>query len=143
MRSACAYTIQSISNHNQETLKTHSDVVLPLVFFAMHAEKTPDTEATVDIFNEVWMENSPGTEMGIRQNLPLICDTLRVGLESPSWTMKAQVKKISLSHFVRIDLNFPVESYSVFIYRSIIFSGSKLRFDDSYQAGRLDGSCPA
>lgn len=41
IRSACAYTIQSIGNHNQEILKSHADVVLPLVFFAMHAEKTP------------------------------------------------------------------------------------------------------
>lgn len=91
IRSACAHTIQSIGNHNQEILKAHSDVVLPLVFFAMHGEKTPETESTIEVWNEIWSENSPGTESGIRQNIEVIYDTLKVALESPSWTMKAQV----------------------------------------------------
>lgn len=91
IRSACAYTIQSIGIHNQDILKSYSDTVLPLVFFAMHAEKTPETEKTLEIWNEIWSEQSPGTETGIRQNLYNICDLLKTTLESPSWTMKAQV----------------------------------------------------
>lgn len=91
MRSACAQTIQAIGIHNQEVLKSHADVVLPLVFFAMHADKTPETERTLETWNEIWSEQSPGTETGIRQNLKNICDILKTGLESPSWTMKAQV----------------------------------------------------
>lgn len=90
IRSACAYTIQSIGNHNQDILKSYSETVLPLVFFAMHAEKTPETEKTLEIWNEIWAEHSPGTETGIRQNLDQICDILKIALESPSWTMKAQ-----------------------------------------------------
>lgn len=91
IRSACAYTIQSIGNHNQEILKSHSETVLPLVFFAMHCEKTPETENTFEVWTEIWSENSPGTETGIRQNLEAICTILKTALESPSWTMKAQV----------------------------------------------------
>uniref|UniRef100_A0A6P7FNW0 Proteasome-associated protein ECM29 homolog n=1 Tax=Diabrotica virgifera virgifera TaxID=50390 RepID=A0A6P7FNW0_DIAVI len=90
IRSACALTIQSIGIHNQEILKTYAEVILPLVFFAMHAEKTPETEKTLEIWNEIWSEQSPGTETGIRQNLKNICDILKTALESPSWTMKAQ-----------------------------------------------------
>ncbi|CAG9821949.1 unnamed protein product [Phaedon cochleariae] len=90
IRSACAQTIQSIGIHNQEILKTHADILLPLVFFAMHAEKTPETEKTLEIWTEIWSEQSPGTETGIRQNLQSICDMLKTALESPSWTMKAQ-----------------------------------------------------
>lgn len=90
IRSACAHALQSIGTHNQEIIKAHADVVLPLVFFAMHAEKTPDTQHTVEIWTEVWSENSPGTETGIRQNIEVICETLKTALESPSWTMKAQ-----------------------------------------------------
>ncbi|CAH0555694.1 unnamed protein product [Brassicogethes aeneus] len=90
IRSACAYTIQSIGIHNQEILKEHSDVVLPLVFFAMHAEKTPETQNTLNVWTEIWSEQSPGTETGIRQNIENICEILKSGLESPSWTMKAQ-----------------------------------------------------
>ncbi|RZC32274.1 proteasome-associated protein ECM29 -like [Asbolus verrucosus] len=90
IRSACAYTIQSIGIHNQEVLKCHSDVILPLVFFAMHCEKTPETENTLEVWTEIWSEHSPGTETGIRQNIEVICDILKTALESPSWTMKAQ-----------------------------------------------------
>lgn len=91
IRSACAYTIQSIGIHNQDILKSYSETVLPLVFFAIHAEKTPETEKTLEVWNEIWSEQSPGTETGIRQNLHNICDILKTALESPSWTMKAQV----------------------------------------------------
>lgn len=66
-------------------------MVLPLVFYAMHAEKTPETEKTLEVWTEIWAEQSPGTETGIRQNLQNICDMLKTALESPSWTMKAQV----------------------------------------------------
>lgn len=41
VRSACAYTLQAIGQHNQDVLKEHSSVVIPLVFFAMHANKIP------------------------------------------------------------------------------------------------------
>jgi hypothetical protein len=41
VRSACAYTLQAIGQHNQDILKEHSSVVIPLVFFAMHASKIP------------------------------------------------------------------------------------------------------
>ncbi|KAJ8933932.1 hypothetical protein NQ314_013688 [Rhamnusium bicolor] len=90
IRSACAYTIQSIGIHNQEILKSHAEVVLPLVFYAMHAEKTNETEKTLEVWTEIWSEQSPGTETGIRQNLQNICDMLKMALESPSWNMKAQ-----------------------------------------------------
>lgn len=64
---------------------------MPLVFFAMHADKTPETENTLEIWSDIWGEHSPGTETGIRQNLEQICSILKTALESPSWTMKAQV----------------------------------------------------
>lgn len=41
VRSACAYTLQAIGQHNQDILKEHSSVVIPLVFFAMHASRIP------------------------------------------------------------------------------------------------------
>lgn len=102
IRSACAYTIQSIGIHNQEILKTHATIILPLVFFAMHAEKVPETEKTLEVWTEIWSEHSPGTETGIRQNIECICDILKTALESPSWTMKAQVRFgiiVTLSRF--------------------------------------------
>lgn len=63
VRSAIASTIQSIGIHNQEVIKSHSKIVLPLVFFATHSEKTPETEHTLDIWTEIWSEHSPGKEL--------------------------------------------------------------------------------
>jgi len=39
VRSACAYMLQVIGQHNQDILKEYSSDVIPLVFFAMHASK--------------------------------------------------------------------------------------------------------
>lgn len=36
-----------------------------------------------------------GTESGIRQNIEPICEMLKTALESPSWTVKAQVSTTS------------------------------------------------
>lgn len=78
---------------------------MPLAFFAMHEEKTPENEDTLEIWTEIWSENSPGTESGIRQNLKEICETLKVSLESPSWTMKAQVS-FNINFLNKISLDF-------------------------------------
>lgn len=51
IRSACGFVIQSIGTHNQDILKAHSDVVLPLVFFAMHAEKNEGKSDLVSLPN--------------------------------------------------------------------------------------------
>ncbi|XP_066149370.1 proteasome adapter and scaffold protein ECM29 [Euwallacea fornicatus] len=90
IRSAIAHTIQSIGIHNQEVIKNCSKTILPLVFFATHVEKCPETENTLNIWQEIWSEHSPGTESGIRNNIEPICDMLKQALESPSWTLKAQ-----------------------------------------------------
>jgi proteasome component ECM29 len=43
------------------------------------------------VWEDIWHEATPGTESGIRQHAAEICDLLKIALESPSWTMKAQV----------------------------------------------------
>ncbi|XP_058794814.1 proteasome adapter and scaffold protein ECM29 isoform X2 [Phymastichus coffea] len=91
IRLAIGQTLQSINNHNQDVLKNYSNIVMPLSFFAMHAEKVVGVnEKTVELWSELWSEITPGTEGGIRQNLEAITNTLNAALESPSWTMKAQ-----------------------------------------------------
>nr|CAD7460685.1 unnamed protein product [Timema tahoe] len=89
IRSACAFTLQSIGQHSSDLMKNYTEVVAPLVFFAMHANKAPDS--SVGVWEEIWHELTPGTESGIRQNVSGICELLKTALESPSWTMKAQV----------------------------------------------------
>ncbi|CAG2057306.1 unnamed protein product [Timema podura] len=41
IRSACAFTLQSIGQHSSDLMKNYTEVVAPLVFFAMHANKAP------------------------------------------------------------------------------------------------------
>ncbi|CAG9861828.1 unnamed protein product [Phyllotreta striolata] len=121
MRSAIAQTIQAIGIHNQDVIKSHSDVILPLVFFAMHAEKTPETERTLEIWKEIWSEQSPGTETGIRQNLKNICDILTTALESPSWTMKAQAANAVSTISAKLGVSMDAEHRNSLI--SILLAG--------------------
>ncbi|XP_012280899.1 proteasome-associated protein ECM29 homolog isoform X2 [Orussus abietinus] len=90
IRLAIGQTLQSINTHNQEILRNYSDIVMPLTFFAMHAEKVPGNEATIELWTDLWGDISPGTEMGIRQHLTAITTILNSSLESASWTTKAQ-----------------------------------------------------
>nr|CAD7446900.1 unnamed protein product [Timema bartmani] len=91
IRSACAFTLQSIGQHSSDLMKNYTEVLAPLVFFAMHANKAPDS--SVGVWEEIWHELTPGTESGIRQNVSGICELLKTALESPSWTMKAQAAR--------------------------------------------------
>lgn len=104
IRQGCAYTIHSIGIHSPDVFKSHSETILPLVFFAMHApnpnQNPNNSYSTVasssivtpsnDTWSEIWSEHSPGNEAGIRRNIQLICEVLKKALESPKWTMKSQ-----------------------------------------------------
>lgn len=68
----------------------YSETLVPLTFFAMHAEKVPGNENTIELWTDLWSEIGHGTESGIRQHLSSITSTLKSALESASWTMKAQ-----------------------------------------------------
>lgn len=50
--------------------------------------------SSVNVWEDVWHEATAGPESGIRQHIAEICGLLKLALESPSWTMKAQVNKI-------------------------------------------------
>ncbi|XP_011307486.1 proteasome-associated protein ECM29 homolog [Fopius arisanus] len=89
-RLAIGQTFQSINNHNHEVLKKFSDIIMPLVFFAMHAVKVPGNENTIELWTELWGDIAHGTESAIQQNLELITSKLSSALESASWTIKAQ-----------------------------------------------------
>ncbi|CAL7951979.1 unnamed protein product [Xylocopa violacea] len=83
-------TLQAINTYNQDILKNHANIVIPLTFFAMHAQKTQENETIVDLWTELWNDITPGTEAGIKQNVESITNILRTSLESSSWNTKAQ-----------------------------------------------------
>ncbi|XP_044754481.1 proteasome adapter and scaffold protein ECM29 [Coccinella septempunctata] len=90
VKTAVAYAIQSISVQSQKTMKKFSSVLLPLIFFAMHDEKTPDTMSTLQIWEDLWSDNTVGTESGIKQYLQNHISTIKLALEMSYWSTKAQ-----------------------------------------------------
>ncbi|KAG7212048.1 hypothetical protein KM043_012404 [Ampulex compressa] len=89
-RLAIGHALQSINTYNQEVITKYSSIVIPLTFFAMHAEKTEANKNTIELWAELWNDVAPGTETAIRQNLERITEILRGALEMSSWTAKMQ-----------------------------------------------------
>lgn len=46
---------------------------------------------TVEMFEDVWTDISPGLETGIKKHLPAIREAIEQALASNSWTKKVQV----------------------------------------------------
>lgn len=44
MRTAVGLTLQAMARHNQDLIKSRAEVVIPLVFFAMHTTKNKEGE---------------------------------------------------------------------------------------------------
>ncbi|KAL0121628.1 hypothetical protein PUN28_006856 [Cardiocondyla obscurior] len=110
IRLAIGQTLQSINNYNQEKLKNYKKIVIPLAFFAMHAEKIPGNESTVELWTDFWNEITPGTEAGIVQNLRAITDILHKALESASWTTKVQAANAVHTVALKLGPNIDTEA---------------------------------
>ncbi|XP_060085987.1 proteasome adapter and scaffold protein ECM29-like [Ylistrum balloti] len=94
-RLACGLTLHSMSQHSPDILKRHATLAMPLAFFAMHEQKpeeqkSKNPEDSLSIWDEVWLEVTPGTEAGIRLYIQEIVQILRESIESQSWNTKAQ-----------------------------------------------------
>ncbi|KAJ1522342.1 hypothetical protein ONE63_002635 [Megalurothrips usitatus] len=90
IRSAIGLTYRAIAQHNQDILINYMDRVVPLTFFAMHKKKTPETTATVEVWEDVWSEATPGTESALRMHMGPVCSLLKECLQSQSWIIKEQ-----------------------------------------------------
>ncbi|XP_076089191.1 proteasome adapter and scaffold protein ECM29-like isoform X1 [Mytilus galloprovincialis] len=93
-RHACGLTLQSMCHQSQDIMKRHATQAVPLAFFAMH-EKKPETEDksskdNMSVWEEIWLEITPGTEAGIRLYLQEIMELLQTSIDSQSWATKAQ-----------------------------------------------------
>lgn len=94
LRLACGLTIQAMSRYSPDVLKRHTAKAMPAVFFAMHGKKKTEgsssSSSNESLWEEIWLENTPGTEAGIRLYLDEIVSITWPALTSQSWTMKAQ-----------------------------------------------------
>jgi len=96
MRTAVGLTLQAMARHNQDAIKTRADLVIPLVFFAMHTVKNKEDTASVsswELWQDVWHEVSPGMEAALTRHLDLVLTLLSSVMQSPSWHVKAQAAR--------------------------------------------------
>ncbi|KAB7502624.1 Proteasome-associated protein ECM29-like protein [Armadillidium nasatum] len=92
---SAALALRSMHLQNGDVMKNHASNAMPLVFLAMHAQKNIDgTDPTgVEIWEEIWTENTPGTEAGVRLYLNEIISICDLALQSSNWATKAQAGK--------------------------------------------------
>ena len=92
-RAAVAFTYQAVTRHNPDVMKSFASSSLPIAFLAMHQEKTATTTEMLEVWEEVWLEGTPGTEAGIRLYLTEIMELLPLALTSQQWPVKAQAAR--------------------------------------------------
>ncbi|XP_062455207.1 proteasome adapter and scaffold protein ECM29 isoform X4 [Rhea pennata] len=91
-RTSCALTVHAIGRYSPDVVKNHAKHILPLAFLGMHEvsdeEKGEKEDST--LWTEVWQENVPGTQGGIRLYMQELILITQKALQSQSWRMKAQ-----------------------------------------------------
>jgi len=90
---ACGVTLAAINERSPDVLKAHGSSALPLAFLAMHEKKetsNSDSDSEKSVWEDVWLDATPGTEGGIRLYLPELVSITKEALGSQSWPMKAQ-----------------------------------------------------
>lgn len=91
VRFSAALTIRSMHSQHSDIMKQHASQAMPLAFLGMHAEKTADIDPSgAAIWEEIWSDNTPGTESAIKLYLTEIISICEQALQSSNWAMKAQ-----------------------------------------------------
>jgi len=92
-RAAVAFTFQAVNRHNPDVMKSYASSAMPIAFLAMHEEKNPTNTEVLEVWEEVWLDGTPGSEGGIRLYQTEIMDLLPQALTSNQWPVKAQAAR--------------------------------------------------
>jgi len=92
-RAAVAFTFQAVNRHNPDVMKSYASSAMPIAFLAMHEEKNPTNSEVLEVWEEVWLDGTPGSEGGIRLYQTEIMDLLPQALTSNQWPVKAQAAR--------------------------------------------------
>merc|ERR1719481_197387 len=92
-RAAVAFTFQAGNRHNPDVMKAYASSAMPIAFLAMHEEKNTTNGEVLDVWEEVWLDGTPGSEGGIRIYQAEIMELLPLGLNSNQWPVKAQAAR--------------------------------------------------
>ncbi|XP_048584699.1 proteasome adapter and scaffold protein ECM29 isoform X2 [Nematostella vectensis] len=90
-RLACGLTFQAITRYSPDVMRSHASKVLPTAYFAMHEDKkTGSNSNSQSAWEEIWLENTPGTDAGLRLYVGEITDICCTALTSQVWLIRAQ-----------------------------------------------------
>merc|ERR1719341_3095950 len=92
-RAAVAFTFQAVNRHNPDVMKSYASSAMPIAFLAMHEEKNTNNTEVLEVWEEVWLDGTPGSEGGIRLYQTEIMDLLPQALCSNQWPVKAQAAR--------------------------------------------------
>ncbi|XP_071853904.1 proteasome adapter and scaffold protein ECM29-like [Apostichopus japonicus] len=93
---ACGNAIHAMSTYNHDVLKRHAAIAMPLAFLAMHEEvkdASKADEGKESVWEDVWLDSTPGTESGIKLYLKEIVSLCEESLNHQSWSRKAQAAR--------------------------------------------------
>ncbi|NWX87191.1 ECM29 protein, partial [Nothoprocta ornata] len=91
-RTGCALTVHAMGRYSPDVVKNHAKHILPLAFLGMHEVSDEEKGEKEDsaLWTEVWQENVPGTQGGVRLYMQELIVITQRALQSQSWKMKAQ-----------------------------------------------------
>ncbi|CAF0730187.1 unnamed protein product [Didymodactylos carnosus] len=106
----CALTLNSIAQYNHDMLTEYGDKILPLIFLAMHQQKSRETEnklvnndddddisATTNkeekIWQDLWLEHTGSTASGIQKYINDIIKNIERAIGLTSYSMKIKGAK--------------------------------------------------
>ena len=91
VRMSAGITLRSMHRQSGDIMRDHACLALPLAFLAMHAQKTIEDDPTgVEVWEEIWQDNTPGTQAGVRMYLTEIMAVSETAAVSSNWAMKSQ-----------------------------------------------------
>ncbi|KAF2363099.1 Proteasome component Ecm29 [Trinorchestia longiramus] len=94
VRYSCAVALRSMHRQSGDIMRDHASIALPLAYLAMHALKTAEDDPTgAEVWEEIWSDNTPGTEAGLKLYLSEILRVCEKAAVSSNWAMKAQSGK--------------------------------------------------
>ncbi|KAG1680273.1 Proteasome adapter and scaffold protein ECM29 [Nymphon striatum] len=117
VQESCGLIVQSMVRYSPDTVKSHGTSVFPLAFYAMHAIRNLfksytkhsilEEKKEKTIWEDVWIEMTPGTEAGIRIYLNEILQIVQRGLDSQSWSLKSQSGRSVCTIAEKLSSNLP------------------------------------
>ena len=116
VRMSAGITLRSMHRQSGDIMRAHACLALPLAFLAMHARKTPQEDLTgAEVWEEIWMDNTPGTEAGVKVYLKEIMEVCEKAVLSNNWSMKSQSGRALSTLSQKVGTNLSLEQTSTLV----------------------------